>query len=130
MGKTWYAMKRLGFMLEMNEPFPEQVYNKDSSNFQWWENYDGQDCVLVDEIELGATGKMMNYMKKWTDRLPCMVEIKGGQTWMKATRFAFTSQHSVEKVFERAMEKGDVSKEDVKALKRRINVFHITQRLY
>ena len=125
MGKTWLAMEELGFKLKMNQPFPEQVYNKDSSNFQWWENYNGQNCVLVDEIALGATGKMMNYLKKWTDKLPCMVEIKGGQTWMKATKFAFTSQHSIDEVFEKAIEKKEVSKEDVRALKRRISMYHI-----
>ena len=80
---------------------------------------------MVDEIALGATGKMMNYLKKWTDKLPCMVEIKGGQTWMKATKFAFTSQHSIDEVFEKAIEKKEVSKEDVRALKRRISMYHI-----
>ena len=98
-------MEELGFKLKMNEPFPEQVYSKDSSNFQWWENYNGQECVLVDEIALGATGKMMNYMKRWTDKLPCMVEIKGGQTWLKATKLAFTSQHSIDQAFQKSIDR-------------------------
>lgn len=121
LGKTWRAVRSLGYRLSENGAFPEQVYNKDSSNFQWWENYDGQNCVLVDEIALGASGKMANYLKKWTDKL---------QVWLKATRFAFTSQHSIEEVFAKSIEREEMTEEDVRALKRRIEEVQITRRLY
>ena len=45
---------------------------------------------------------------------------------MKAIKFAFTSQHSIDEVFQKANEKKEVSEEDVRALKRRINVYHVT----
>ena len=71
--------------------FPKEVYSKDSGNFQWWENYNGEEFVLVDEVPLVGSSKMKNYLKKWTEKVPCTVEVKGGQTWMKGRRFAFTS---------------------------------------
>lgn len=129
LGKTWRAMEAMGFELELGQPFPKEVYNKDSNNFKWWENYAGEKYVLVDEIPLSASSTI-NYLKKWTDKVPCTVEIKGGQTWLRATHFAFTSQHSIDEIFKKGVEKGELSLSDIKALKRRILVMHVNGKLY
>lgn len=60
---------------------------------KWWDGYSGQDVVLVDDFD-GRTGKDGMWITYWLrvcDRYPIMVETKGGQVNLLATKFYFTS---------------------------------------
>jgi len=63
------------------------VYWK-SSTTKWWDGYHGQENVVLDEYD-GQIG--MVHLLRWLDKFPCLVEIKGGSTPLKAIRFWITS---------------------------------------
>jgi hypothetical protein len=55
---------------------------------KWWDGYQGQDCVLIDDFDsqIGYT-----HFKRWFDKYKCQVESKGGAVPLCATKFAITS---------------------------------------
>lgn len=63
MGKSWYAIKELGG--DMKKIFMKNGQNK------WWDGYNNEENVLIDELPLEASDWNLNYMKKWLDVLPC-----------------------------------------------------------
>lgn len=75
-GKSCYAFQR----------FPD-AYPKCSG--KWWDYYDGQTTVILDDFD----GSFVSFgdFKRWIDRYPCLVEIKGSvvpllaHTWIITT---------------------------------------------
>lgn len=53
------------------------IYFKNSVN-KWWDGYKGETNVLIDELPHDANKWIMTYLKKWADKLPCLLEYKGG----------------------------------------------------
>lgn len=64
-----------------------EFYEK-SSTTKWWDGYDGEDVVVMDEFR-GLIN--VGHCLKWWDKFPCNVEIKGGQVPLKATKFYIMS---------------------------------------
>ncbi len=61
---------------------------------KWWDNYDGQEEVIVDDFCDENDRKRMaplNDLLKFIDHYKCQVQVKGGYRWLKAKRFIFTS---------------------------------------
>lgn len=58
-------------------------------SFKWWDGYDGQDVVLIDEFR----GDWCKFHELLTllDRLPYRVECKGGMRQLRATKMYITS---------------------------------------
>lgn len=74
-----------------------RLYLKDIN--KWWDNYKGEDIVLIDEFEPKHTEFMTSFVKKWVDRWPFSAERKGGTTVLRPNWFIVTSNHPLDNVF-------------------------------
>ena len=66
--------------------FPE-AYPKASG--KWWDHYDGQDTIIMDDFD----GSFLSFgdFKRYVDRYPTLVEIKGSTVPLLATRWVITT---------------------------------------
>lgn len=80
-GKTRFAY---------NSTEPEDVYilNKGNSNNLWWDNYDGQSVLVIDDFYGWIQHSIL---LRILDRYPYQMEIKGGYTWAAWTTVYITS---------------------------------------
>lgn len=58
------------------------IYFKNSQN-KWFDGYANQTKILIDELPKEASKWCMTYLKKWTDKLPCLVDVKGTTTYAR-----------------------------------------------
>lgn len=63
------------------------AYPKDP-NTKFWDGYRGQENVIIDEFR-GIIN--ISHMLRWLDRYPCIVEVKGSSTVLKARTIWITS---------------------------------------
>lgn len=69
------------------EEFPE-LFKLDPANNLWWDGYDGEDCILIDDFY----GQIKhNVMLNLLDGYPMRLEIKNGFTTLQATKIIITS---------------------------------------
>lgn len=86
-GKTWKAMEEIG----------ERDYWESSSSLQWFDGYDGQECVLLDELRADAC--KYEFLLKLLDRRIIQVPVKGGFVWWKPKEIWITSPLSPRMMF-------------------------------
>jgi len=90
-----------------------------SSTTKWWDGYQGQVRVIMDEFR----GQIaVEHMLKWLDQYPCYVEEKGGQLALFATKFWICSNLHPDEWYP------DIDVVTRDALKRRLNVTLISER--
>jgi len=65
----------------------ESAYPKNPTS-KFWDGYQGQENVVVDEFRGDIS---ISHMLRWTDRYPCIVEIKGASVVLKAKTIWITS---------------------------------------
>lgn len=130
-GKSWLALEHMG----IDPRDPEQlnlVFEKNGRN-KWFDGYNGQTKVLMDEVAPGKDSQwLMDYLKKWTDRLPCSIESKGRTMHGKWTQWMVTSQHSIDDVFGLPEHHEDHKQrlKDIAALKQRFKEIRVKRFLY
>ncbi|UYD39133.1 MAG: replication associated protein [Wigfec virus K19_645] len=73
------------------------VYLKDIN--KWWDAYDGQANVLIDELAPEHAPFMTNFLKKWVDRWTFSAECKGGRILARPQLIIVTSNYSIQEVF-------------------------------
>lgn len=59
------------------------------SNNKWFDNYNGEVVVVVDEFSGSVSAE---HIKMWINITPCKVEVKGGAVELQATTFVFISE--------------------------------------
>lgn len=91
------------------------VYTVFDIKTPWFDGYCGESTVLFDECGPGMF--CMNQLKRWTDRYPERVPVKGGCASWDAKCVILTSNTDLEDWYP------NISKVDLAALKRRIRVF-------
>lgn len=98
-GKTTYGAKEADYII-------------DGSDLCWWDEYDGEETICIDEYnnDIGIT-----VMLKLLDGHPKRLPVKGGFTWARWKRVIITSNLSPEELHPNAKEKHRA------ALFRRIN---------
>lgn len=82
-GKTYWVRSR----------FPN-AYPK--SQNKWWDGYDGQDVVILDDFDCAVLG---HNLKIWADKYSFTAEIKGGSVKPVYTKFIVTSNYFPEEIF-------------------------------
>lgn len=117
--KYYYGVSGAGkshqaFMEAREAAAGEQIYIKLNSN-KWWDGYRGHTCVVIDDFE-GGVG--LSHLKRWFDKYPCYVEVKGGTIPLKATRFWVTSNYSIEELYPNA------NRASIVAIRRRMTIVH------
>lgn len=83
---------------------------------KWWDGYQGQKFVLLDDIDPDSAKPLQRHLKIWLDRYPFIAEAKGGACSPDYAIFYITSQYSIEECFpdERTQQ----------AIRRRCRVIH------
>lgn len=89
----------------------EDVYIKDSS--KWWDGYEGQRCILLDEINPHDHWKI-DELLRFLDRYPYQGQTKGGYVNINSPFIVLTSNKSLEELYP------EISSEQMSALERRI----------
>lgn len=75
----------------------QPLYLKDIN--KWWDGYDGQPNVLIDEFAPEHAPFMTHNIKKWVDRWPFSAEMKGSRTVIRPEKIIITSNYSIEECF-------------------------------
>lgn len=68
----------------------ESFYSKDPTT-KWWDGYNGEELIIVDDWSGPATQEELDRWKRWIDKWPCQVETKGGSVVLLSRRWIFTS---------------------------------------
>lgn len=69
-----------------NEHFPDAFWK--SPNCNWWDSYDGEDTVVIDEFYGWLA---WSELLRLCDRYPCMIQTKGGSCHFTSKRIIFLS---------------------------------------
>lgn len=89
---------------------------------KWWDGYNGQDAVVVEDVDPKQAEHLGYYFKLWADKWSFVGEVKNSTRWLRPKRIIFTSQYSIEEVFPN-------QPETVAALNRRCEVIHLHKEL-
>jgi hypothetical protein len=75
------------------EEISENEYYLKSTTTKWWDAYQGEEIVVLDEFR----GQIdVTHLLRWLDRYPCAIEVKGGQLFLKTKKWYITSNLSPE----------------------------------
>lgn len=100
-------------------------YGKDPRT-KWFENYQQQPCVLIDEIP-AYQNHMCYYYKKWLDEYAFQAEVKGASVWVRPEIVVMTSNYGPNEIWASKREfDGHVepaANNDLHAIFRRIDYF-------
>lgn len=66
---------------------------------KWWDRYNGQPYVLIDEWPVDASKELQGLLKNWSDRYPFDAEVKGGSCFIRPQKILVTSNYSLEECF-------------------------------
>lgn len=89
-GKTRLVYDTFGFRNVYNLP-------KCKDSIPWFENYDGQDVLLIDEMEKNMFN--FGWLMQALDRYPIQCPIKGSTAWGAWTKVVICSNHNPSKWF-------------------------------
>lgn len=100
-----------------------QAYPKNSKNV-WWDGFQGQEVVIMDDVNLDdVKNHWSNYMK-WADIIPHTLQIKGGAVINSFKKLIVTSNYSMNQVLEMVPENSRM------AFKRRWRIIECPLKLY
>lgn len=98
---------------DYKDSFNLRIYPKNTN--KWWDGYDGQQIVLIDDADPNNMKYLAGHMKNWSDRYSFLAEVKGGSRMVNCMDYNLivTSNYSIEECF---------NKTDAEALLRRFDV--------
>lgn len=115
-GKSWKARNDYGeFFLK--------------SQSKWWDGYQGEPVVIIDDMDFDGGDKLGHYLKIWADKYACTGETKGGTIPLNHQKLIVTSNYSIDDIFgadDKATAKMALAKQElIKAIKRRFSVIYL-----
>lgn len=78
------------------EKCEEEPFDKPIS--KWWDGYDAHDYVIIEEWSPDYRG-LATLLKRWSDRYPVTVDIKGSAIKIRPKVIIITSNYSIEECF-------------------------------
>lgn len=110
----WVGPTGTGKSRRLWEMYPQHFQK--SCN-KWWDGYNDEDVVAIEEFSPEHGKYLGHYMKIWADRYPFTPEIKGSHLKrIRPTKIIVLSNYSIEDCFEKV--------QDVEPIKRRFQVIH------
>lgn len=94
-------------------PFYEKSHNK------WWDGYDGEPIVLLDDAHVEDKGWLAKFLKLWADAYAFKAETKGGMINIRPKHFIVTSNYGPDEFAQH--------EEDRPAIMRRFKFHFITK---
>lgn len=58
---------------------------------KWWDNYQGEECVLLEDLDQSYAKSLVQHIKIWADKYHFSQEEKGGRVNLTYRRFCITS---------------------------------------
>lgn len=109
-GKTYMALHAIS----------DSVYDKSAN--KWWDGYQGEKVVVIEDLDPEQSKYLAHYLKKWADRNPFTAAIKGGSMRVCPADYNLivTSNYSIEECF---------NSTDAKAIKERFETWYIPEKL-
>lgn len=80
---------------------------------KWFCGFQGEACVIIDDLDPEAAKYLARYVKVWTDVFPFVGEFKGTSMMIRPKKFVITSQYTIDECF---------SERDAEAIKRRAKI--------
>lgn len=109
-GKPGCGKSRFAFALD-----PDSSYAKMAN--KWWDGYRDQRTIILDDF--GKDHRILGYhIKRWTDRYPAILEVKGSALPTTYEKFVITSNYSIDEIWQE-------DKEMCEAIKRRFKSLHV-----
>lgn len=68
-------------------------------NNKWWDGYEGQEVVIIEDFNLEQAKYLAHHIKVWSDHYPFPAERKGGTIFIRPKRIIVTSNYSIEEAF-------------------------------
>lgn len=65
---------------------------------KWWDGYQGEAVVHLDEVDPSHTSWIGPFLKKWADKWPFDAEVKGGAMQIRPKRIIVTSNYTIEEM--------------------------------
>lgn len=84
---------------------------------KWWDGYDGEATVLLDDLHPDHCKGLTTYLKIWSDRYVFIAEVKGASLKIRPERIIVTTQYSLVELFS--------NQEDRDAIKRRFKIIEV-----
>nr|WAE43223.1 MAG: replication associated protein [Cressdnaviricota sp.] len=110
----WYGPTGTGKSHQIWTQYPIH-YDKQIN--KWWDGYDREDVVVIEEADPKKCEHMAYFFKRWMDRYPFQAEIKGAVlSQIRPKKIIITSNYTLQECFP--------CKEDYEPLKRRIKEVH------
>jgi hypothetical protein len=95
----------------------EAIYDKLIN--KWWDSYNNEDVVIIDDITPDHKGVMTYFLRRWADKRPFPGECKGGHTQqISFSRLVVTSNYLPKEIFA-----GDET--TIEAIERRFKIVSI-----
>lgn len=92
-------------------------YTKSMS--KWWDGYDGEETVVLDDFAPEHAKYLTHNLKIWTDHYVIQAEVKGGMLKIRPKTFIITSQYPIEACWD--------DFESIEALRRRFRVVNLVR---
>lgn len=67
---------------------------------KWWDNYNNEDVVILEDMDPSYAQSMQYFLKIWTDAYAFPVEIKNHSVMIRPKKFIITSQYTPEEIWQ------------------------------
>lgn len=131
LGGWIYGDAGLGKSSDIRKHFgKDKVFLKHANQGKWWDGYEGEEIVVIEDIDPDSHKGMIGYLKQWADHMPFIAEVKNGAFKCRPKVIFVTSNHRIDEftkdaktinAINRRLEPMDYLKPDLEALFKRID---------
>lgn len=71
-----------------------EAYTKMTTG-RWWDDYDGEMCVIIEDLDMGSRKHFDDIIKQLADIYPVRVEVKGSSKFIRPKKIIVTSNYAI-----------------------------------